>query len=178
MTARDRLGAICLVVFDFDGVFTDNSVMVTEDGKEAVVCSRADGLGLQLLRGAGVECLVLSAETNPVVTARCRKLQIECVQGQSNKWETLDTILGATGVPVSDVAYVGNDLNDLECLARVGVPICVADAHPPVKAACQLVTTRRGGHGAVREICEWILEAKGVSGADVFAATSVPQPTA
>ncbi len=163
-----QLRSVRLVVFDFDGVFTDNRVLVMEDGREAVLCTRADGLGLQLLRRAGVECVVLSTETNPVVEARCRKLGLPCVQGQWNKVEALERLLAERGFSAREVAYVGNDVNDLECLERVGVPISVADAHPTAKAVAQLVTTRKGGDGAVREICEWLLAARGIGIADAF----------
>jgi 3-deoxy-D-manno-octulosonate 8-phosphate phosphatase (KDO 8-P phosphatase) len=164
------LARVRLVVFDFDGVFTDNRVLVHQDGSEAVFCSRADGLGVQLLQRAGVACVVLSTETNPVVEARCRKLDLPCVQGAWDKVAALERLLAERGVEATDVAYVGNDVNDLACLARVGVPIVVADAHPAVKAVATLVTTRRGGEGAVREICEWLLEARGMDVARAFEA--------
>lgn len=166
---RDLMASVRLVVFDFDGVFTDNRVLVAEDGSEAVFCSRADGLGLQAVQRAGVACLVLSTETNPVVEARCRKLGLECVQGQWNKREALERILAERGIPPGEVAYVGNDVNDLGCLGYAGVPIAVADAHPKVRALARLVTSRKGGDGAVREVCEWVLEARGQDVADVFA---------
>lgn len=168
MSDLDLLKAIRLLVLDFDGVFTDNRVLVSEDGTEAVFCSRADGLGLQLLQRAGVACHVLSTEVNPVVSARCRKLGVACGQGKWEKAAALDELIAAQALGASEVAYVGNDVNDLACLARVGVPICVADADPRVKAACRLVTTRPGGAGAVREICEWILEARGSDIASMF----------
>lgn len=156
-----RLRAVRLVVFDFDGVFTDNRVIVFEDGREAVVCSRGDGMGLGLLRRAGVDLLILSTETNPVVSVRARKLRVECLQGCENKWTALQEILGARGIAAAQVAYVGNDVNDIECLRHVGVPICVADAHPEAKAVARLVTERPGGKGAVREICDAIVRARG-----------------
>ena len=168
-TARTRkqprdelLRRIRLVVFDFDGVFTDNRVLVSEDGHESVFCSRADGLGVQLLQKSGVPCVVLSTEKNPVVGARCRKLGLECIQGRWNKVAALDGLVADKQIPWSTVAYVGNDVNDLACLERAGVSVCVADAHPSVRAVSRLVTKRPGGDGAVREICEWILKAKGV----------------
>lgn len=167
-SAARLLKRVRVVVFDFDGVFTDNRVLVSEDGREAVVCTRADGLGLQLLTRAGVDCIVLSTETNPVVSARCRKLGLPCVQGQWNKVEALERLLAERGVPAAEAAYVGNDVNDLGCLERAGVPIAVADAHPAVKAVARVVTTRKGGEGAVREICEWILAARGVDIARAF----------
>ena len=131
------------------------------------------------LQKAGVRCIVLSAETNPVVTARSRKLGLECVQGRWNKAEALELILAEKGIPRAHVAYVGNDVNDLACLARVGVSICVADAHPAVKEASRLRTTRPGGGGAVREICEWILKVRGVALDDSFesAAGNEHQPS-
>jgi len=169
-----QLRSIRLVVFDFDGVFTDNRVLVVEDGMEAVFCSRADALGVKLLQQSGVDCLVLSTEANPVVATRCRKMGVECVAEQWNKVPALDRIVNARKVAWSDVVYVGNDVNDLGCLARVGVPICVADADPRISAVCKLITARPGGNGAVREICEWILNARGVSLADAFLAAEAP----
>ena len=161
---REDLDAVTFVAFDFDGVFTDNRVLVMEDGREAVFCSRADGLGLQALVRSGVGCLVLSTETNPVVSARAAKLGLECVQGLGDtKWEALQRILTERGIDPGRVAYVGNDINDLDCLRHVGVGICVADAYPEVKAAARFSTLRPGGQGAVREVCDLILKGREVS---------------
>lgn len=147
-----------LVVFDFDGVFTDNRVLVGEDGREFVFCHRADGLGLGYLRQSGVDCLVLSLETNPVVARRCEKLKLDYYQGCTDKWALLQRILREKGIDRSQVAYVGNDINDLACMGQVGLAICVADAYPEVKSVAGLVTRRRGGEGAVREICDLLLK--------------------
>ncbi len=147
-----------LVVFDFDGVFTDNRVLVGDDGREFVFCHRGDGLGLGYLRRSGVDCLVLSLETNPVVARRCEKLKIDYYQGCADKWALLQRILREKGIDRSQVAYVGNDINDLACMEQVGLAICVADAYPAVKSAARLVTRRRGGEGAVREICDLLLK--------------------
>lgn len=149
-----------LIVFDFDGVFTDNRVLVGEDGSEYVFCSRADGLGLANLRRRGVDCMVLSTEKNPVVARRCEKLKLECFQGIADKWKTLKGILQKKKVDSAYVGYVGNDINDLACMESVGVAICVADARPEIKAVAHLVTARRGGEGAVREICDLVIRAK------------------
>lgn len=143
-----------LVVFDFDGVFTDNKVYVFEDGREAVACSRSEGFGLERLRKTGVELLVLSTEVNPVVTARCRKLQLDCVQGQRDKRAALEQILAERNVPPGQVAYVGNDVNDRGCLELVGLPMVVHDAHPDVHPLARYRTARCGGDGAVRELCD------------------------
>lgn len=146
------------VVFDFDGVFTDNRVLVSQDGDESVYCNRSDGLGLDRLREASLPLLVLSTETNPVVAARCRKLQLECRQGLSDKQSALVQFAAERQIPMSSIIYVGNDWNDRDCLATVGCGIVVADAHPSVRALASLVLNQRGGSGAVREVCEMVLE--------------------
>ena len=157
---EESLGRIRLIVFDFDGVFTDNRVLVGQDGSEYVLCNRADGLGLAMLRMQGMDCIVLSTEINPVVARRCEKLSLECFQGCADKWETLKGILEERGIDPSQVAYVGNDVNDLACMEHVGLAICVADAYPEVKSAADFVTQRRGGEGAVREICDLVIRSR------------------
>lgn len=146
--------AVKLLVFDFDGVFTDNLVFVFEDGREAVRCSRADGLGLAKLRRRGMPMCIVSTEVNPVVGARAKKLQLRCVQGCADKAAALDSLLAEAGCTDAQLAYIGNDINDLPCLARAGLPIVVADAHADVLAHALYRTSARGGHGAVREVCD------------------------
>lgn len=109
------------VVMDFDGVLTNNNVLVTEDGVEAVSCSRSDGMGLEMLRKRGVRLLVLSKERNPVVAARCRKLKVECRHGIEKKLPELRAWLTDQKIEASNTIYVGNDVNDLECLAAAGL---------------------------------------------------------
>ena len=150
-------------MLDFDGVLTDNAVWVSDDGAELVRCDRSDSLGLAMLARAGIAAMVLSTETHPVVAARCRKLNVPCVQGVSDKGTTLASVLAERGVDPARVAYVGNDVNDLDCLALVGVPVAVADAHPRVLDAASIVLSRPGGHGAVRELCELVLDAAQVA---------------
>ncbi len=152
-----------LLVLDFDGVLTDNRVLVHEDGTESVWCHRGDGWGIARLKDAGLPVVVLSTETNGVVTARCRKLGVDCLQGQDDKGAALHRLLQARGVDAARVAFVGNDVNDLECLRAVGVPIAVADATGPARDAAVLVTTLPGGFGAVREVADWILAALAAS---------------
>ena len=149
-----------LLVLDFDGVMTDDRVLVDQDGVESVWCHRGDGWGIARLRDAGVPIVVLSTETNPVVAARCEKLRIDVMQSCDDKLRLLRQLAGARGVAASRIAFVGNDVNDLAGLRWVGVPIAVADAAPDVRAACRYVTRRPGGHGAVREVAEWILAAR------------------
>ncbi len=156
------LSGIRLLVLDFDGVLTDNRVVVHQDGSEAVHCDRSDGLGVErLLAGGRVEIAVLSKETNPVVAARCRKLKLPCAQGHDDKLPQLVKMAAERGLGAEQIAYVGNDVNDLEVMAWCGVAIAVADAYPQALAAADLVTRRPGGHGAVREVCDLLLEAAG-----------------
>ncbi len=154
------LEAVRLLVLDFDGVMTDNRVLVDQEGTEAVWCHRGDGWGVARLKEAGLEALVLSTETNPVVAARCRKLGLECIQGCHDKLSALQAIARQRSLEWEQIAYLGNDVNDLACLRWVGAPMAVADAWPEVRAAARLVTRRPGGQGAVREVVDWILEAQ------------------
>ena len=145
------------VIFDFDGVFTDNKVYVFQDGREAVACNRSDGYGISMLRKTNIPLLVLSAEENPVVAARCRKLQLECLHGIHDKLPALTQWLADRGLDIHQTMYVGNDINDIACMQAVGFPIAVADAYPQVKAVAKLVLATQGGYGAVREVCDLIL---------------------
>lgn len=156
------LSPIRLLVLDFDGVLTDNRVVVHQDGSEAVRCNRSDGLGIETLLARGVvEVVVLSKETNPVVAARCRKLGLPCCQGYDHKRPKLEELVAERGLTASQIAYVGNDVNDLEAMDWCGVAIAVADAYPEARAAADVVTRRSGGDGAVREVCDLLLTACG-----------------
>jgi N-acylneuraminate cytidylyltransferase len=158
-----ELAEVELLVLDFDGVLTDNRVLVDQNGVEAVWCDRGDGWGLARLRDAGVSIVVLSTETNPVVGARCRKLGIEAIQACDDKLAALQHLARLRQLPPSRIAYVGNDVNDLTCLRWVGVPVAVADAVPDVREVCRFVSSRPGGHGAVREIADRIRTARSQS---------------
>ncbi len=163
MSARTKsnvpdLTKIKLLALDFDGVLTDNRVLVDQEGKEAVWCDRGDGWGIARLKAHGVRVVILSTETNPVVAARARKLEVECWQGLPDKLSLLKEIANKYSLHPDQVAFVGNDVNDLECLRWAGVAIAVADAHPTVLATAQIVLTKPGGRGAVREVADWILQ--------------------
>ena len=151
---------ITLVVFDFDGVMTDNRVLVDQSGHEAVWCHRGDGLGITRLKDAAFDIVVLSTERNPVVTARCRKLNIEAIQDCDDKLTTLQQVAAERKLSPAQIAYVGNDVNDLSCLQWVGWPIAVADALPEVRAAAKWVTRLPGGGGAVREVADRLVAAR------------------
>jgi 3-deoxy-D-manno-octulosonate 8-phosphate phosphatase (KDO 8-P phosphatase) len=154
---RDQLlKKIELVVFDFDGVFTDNKVYITENGMESVSCFRSDGLGLDLLRKLNIKMAIISTEKNCVVQARAKKLRLDCYHGIDEKKIVLQSIIDQYGVDFSKVAFVGNDINDLSCMRLVGLPVAVNDAYPEVKKAARIVLNRKGGMGAVREFCEMV----------------------
>ncbi|GAB4462634.1 MAG: N-acylneuraminate cytidylyltransferase [Anaerolineales bacterium] len=149
-----------LIIFDFDGVFTDNRVWTDQDGRESVAASRSDSIRFGELRAKGVELLILSSEPNPVVTARAKKIGVEVIQGigLQDKGRVMRDVLEQKKVKAENVVYVGNDLNDLPCFEVAGWAVAVADAFPEVIRAADYVLSRPGGHGAVRELCEIILK--------------------
>jgi len=153
------LERVRMAIFDFDGVFTDNRVWVSERGEEALAFSRSDGLGLRRLDEVGVQYLIVSMERNPIVGARAQKLNAECVQGFGVE-DKLSIVRERAGPTLDDVAYVGNDINDVECLRAVGLPVVPADAWPEVKPLARWVLERQGGHGCVREFCDAVWEAQ------------------
>jgi 3-deoxy-D-manno-octulosonate 8-phosphate phosphatase (KDO 8-P phosphatase) len=152
-TAAD-LRAIRFVAFDFDGVFTDDAVYVSQNGTESVRCWRGDGLGLRKLDALGIGTAILSTEVNPVVGLRARKLRIACFQGLEDKRARLEALAGEVGIPLAAFAYVGNDINDLGCFVAVQMPIAVRNAHADVLGQVRYRTEAAGGHGAVREVCD------------------------
>jgi len=155
-----RIASVRLLVFDFDGVFTDNMVYVSEEGVESVRCWRGDGLGLSRLREVQVESMIVSTEVNPVVSARARKLRIACMQGVPDKAAALRAACLERAVPLECAGFVGNDINDIPAFEIAGLPICVADAHPEVDSYALYRTKLPGGHGAVREVCDMVFHAR------------------
>ncbi len=145
------------LIMDFDGVFTDNAVFVDQNGTETVRCNRSDGLGIDRLRATGLPLLVLSKEQNPVVAARCEKLQLECLQGLHEKRPALEQWCQDRRLDLMHVVYIGNDINDLTCFDAVGYTVAVADAWPEVLQAATIVLSRPGGAGALRELSDLIL---------------------
>jgi YrbI family 3-deoxy-D-manno-octulosonate 8-phosphate phosphatase len=148
------------VVTDFDGVHTDDTAEIDHKGNERVSVSRGDGLGVRLLREAGVPVLILSTEEHPVVLARAAKLRVEAQHGVGDKAAALTEWASAKGIALDRIAYVGNDINDLGCLSIVGWPIAVPGSHQSVISAARVVLGHRGGAGAVRELAERVLRAR------------------
>lgn len=150
-----------LVVFDFDGVLTDNRVLVFEDGREAVFCNRSDGLAFDMLRHASIPTLILSTEKNPVVGARAQKLRVDVLQSVSNKKETLQNYCKKNKIPLHSVMFIGNDINDLEVMKTVGYPVAVSDAHPSVKNVACYISECIGGQGVARDVVENLIMLNG-----------------
>ena len=150
-----------LLVMDFDGVFTDDTVITDQDGRESVICSRSDGFGLDMLRQHGkVHALILSREENPVVSARARKLKLEVYQGVQDKAQAIQQLIKERNLAQAEVIYIGNDLNDLPVLPYVGYFACPQDAHSEVIRRADLVLSKPGGCGAIRELVEIILRSE------------------
>ena len=155
---KKKFKKIKLLVLDFDGVFTDNRVLVSEDGKESVFCHRGDGLGIEMFKKEGIETVIISKEKNPVVQARCDKLGIECWQGIDNKETIFLREIKKRNLELENVCFVGNDITDLECIKKAGLGVAVADSEKPVLNIADYITKKKGGRGAVRELCDLILE--------------------
>lgn len=144
------------IAFDFDGVFTNNKVVVNENGEESVVCSRSDGIGLAKLRDLNIQLIIISSEANQVVTCRAKKLEIEVKQNVSDKESAVREWSKKIGIPLESIAYFGNDENDLPALKIVGFPIGVSDSVEAVRNSTIFLTEKAGGQGSVRELCDLI----------------------
>ncbi len=151
---------IVLIVSDFDGVMTDNRVMIDETGKESVYVSRADGQGINILRAMGIELVILSTETNNVVKKRAEKLRVECIHGVKDKAEHLTAYCYKRNIELKNVAYIGNDVNDYNAMQLAGMKIVPCDAYEEVKHIADYVTTVKGGYGVVREVAGQIKSAR------------------
>ncbi len=149
---------IGLIVFDFDGVMTDNKVKVDEKGEESVVCNRGDGLGIDAIRKAGIPMIILSTETNEVVAHRAKKLNLECHQGIGNKKEYLEKYLKEKMIDPKRVVYVGNDVNDVPSFDVVGYVIAPRDSHREVLDKADIILSKNGGEGVVRELSDLLLK--------------------
>jgi 3-deoxy-D-manno-octulosonate 8-phosphate phosphatase (KDO 8-P phosphatase) len=160
MISPSTFSSVRLIVFDFDGVFTDNTVLVDQRGVESVRCWRSDGLGISRVLALGVQTYIISTEVNPVVTVRAEKLNTPCRQGVQRKDDEILNICGELGIPTKQTMFVGNDINDIPAFKVIGFPVAVADAYPEVSPYVIFQTERPGGLGAVREICDIVFEAK------------------
>lgn len=160
--ARTPLERIRLVVLDVDGVLTDGRLYYQSGGEALKVFHARDGLGLKLLMRAGIKVGVISGRTSDAVAIRCRELGIDCLeQGCEDKVAALDRLLKRLSLSAAEVLCVVDDTSDLPLMRAVGHAVAVADAHPEVRRAADRTTVASGGHGAVREVCDWLLAAGG-----------------
>lgn len=158
MRLRQRWPESCkTLILDFDGVLTDDLVITSSEGIESVVCSRSDGLGVEMMRESGIRIMVLSREDNVVVKMRCEKLNVEFLHGVKTKLMFLKTWSSEHQIPLSEICYIGNDVNDLECIKAVGLGLALRDSHREAKRSARLVIPRCGGRGAVRLIADSLL---------------------
>ena len=150
------LSNIELMVYDFDGVMTDNKVYVDQNGKEMVQVNRGDGLGVSEIKKLGIQQIIISTEKNTVVSSRATKLGIPCLQGIENKKTVLMDYCEKNNIDLQNVAYMGNDLNDKDAMIMSGVTFCPADAHESIKAIAEYVLKTNGGNGVIRELYDFI----------------------
>lgn len=152
-----------VLLLDVDGVLTGGEIVYTDDGTETKAFNVKDGLGIKLLMDAGVSVGIITGRRSNALLHRCADLGIDLIyDGIQNKGAILDAVIKQSGVTAKEIAFVGDDLPDIPLLRKVGLAVAVADAHDSVKQIADSVTKRNGGQGAVREICEAILSAKGL----------------
>ena len=145
---------IDLIIYDFDGVMTNNQVLVGEDGKESVFCNRSDGLAISKIKEMELSQIIISTETNKVVEKRAAKLKIPVIQSADNKKELIIEYCQEQGLDLKRVIYVGNDINDLEAMKLVGYPIAPSDTGKELKNIARIVTKTKGGEGVIRELLD------------------------
>ena len=156
----EKFAGIRLVGFDVDGVFTDGRFYLADDGTEMKAFHTQDGFGIRRLRDAGIHVCIISGRRSNAVARRMQELGVaHVILGTRDKVAALHELIATIDVAKEETAYVGDDVPDLPLLAEVGLPIAVANAMPEVKAACAYTTTRPGGFGAVREVCDLVFEA-------------------
>ena len=147
-----------LMVYDFDGVMTDNKVFIDQNGKEMVQVSRADGLGIKLIADLGIEQIIISTEKNAVVSARAKKLNIPCFQGADDKLSVLKKYCNNRKISLETVGYVGNDINDYDVMKEVGETYCPSDANKIIKNISKYILKTCGGNGVTREIYDLLIK--------------------
>lgn len=158
----EKASRIKLVIFDVDGVLTDGSLFLSDDGQEYKAFHSQDGFGMRLLQESGIEIGIITGRESTLVKLRMEELGItQVMQGRREKGPALDELMEKTGLSLDEIAYVGDDVVDLPIMSRVGLSIAVQDARPIVKKHAHWITQSPGGRGAGRDVCELVLEAHG-----------------
>lgn len=160
---NSRAKNIELVVFDVDGVFTDGRIYISNQGEETKAFNVRDGHGVRMLVHYGVQVAVISGRNSQAVNIRMKELDVtDVLQGHIDKRAAFNELAQNKGLEYSQMAFVGDDIIDVQAMQMAGLSFAVADAHEWVKSHADVVTARNGGEGAVREVCELILDAKGL----------------
>jgi 3-deoxy-D-manno-octulosonate 8-phosphate phosphatase (KDO 8-P phosphatase) len=159
--AQETLKKIRLLILDVDGVLTDGHIIYHDDGRETKIFNVKDGFGLRLLSMAGIDVCIATGRMSGALRHRCKNLGIQLIfDGLHHKADILSELIEKTGISANQMAFVGDDLLDLSLMARVALPVAVADAQEEVVQASHAITQLKGGHGAVREVCDAILKAQ------------------
>jgi 3-deoxy-D-manno-octulosonate 8-phosphate phosphatase (KDO 8-P phosphatase) len=162
MICHSKLKHIKVLLLDVDGVLTKGDIMYHNDKTETKAFNVKDGFGIRLLLDSGINVGIITARKSDALLHRCADLGIQMIyDGVTDKGNVLESVLSKTGLSPKEIAFVGDDLPDIPLLKKVGASIAVADAHETVRSIVDMVTVREGGNGAVREVCDWILQAKG-----------------
>lgn len=149
---------IKLIVYDFDGVMTNNTVIFDEYGKESVLVNRSDGLAVSLIKKLNIPQIIISSEENAVVIRRAKKLGIPAINCAKDKTDTLMEYCFKNNCSLTNVAFIGNDVNDKKVLENVGHPICPIDAHPTIKSICKTIINKKGGDGVIRRFYDMLID--------------------
>tara|TARA_B100001250_G_C19209801_1_gene533153 strand:+ start:51 stop:533 length:483 start_codon:yes stop_codon:yes gene_type:complete len=149
---------IKLLVYDFDGVMTDNKALIFPNGDEAVFINRSDGLAIKKIKSLNLQQLIISSEKNNIVQKRAQKLNIPAINGIDNKLNQLKKYIKINNIKIDNVAFIGNDINDLEVMTEVGICISPADAVEEILKISDFITHAKGGSGVIREIYKKIYE--------------------
>jgi 3-deoxy-D-manno-octulosonate 8-phosphate phosphatase (KDO 8-P phosphatase) len=158
-----QLNKIDQLLLDVDGVLTDGTIIYNDHRVETKAFNVKDGLGIRLLKRAGVRIGIMTARQSAALYRRCKDLDIDMIHdGIKDKAVVLKQIIVESQIPAENTAFIGDDLTDLPVMRRVGFPIAVADAHEVIRKNAKCVTVAKGGGGAVREVCDAILQAKGL----------------
>lgn len=149
---------IKLILYDFDGVMTDNKVVMDQFGNESVIVNRSDGLAIAEINRKNIQQMIISTEKNPVIQKRAEKLNIPFLSSVKNKKREVQRILKQSGIKRDEVMFIGNDINDLEAMKFVGYPVSPNDAHIKINNISKIVTKSKGGEGVIRELLDILIE--------------------
>ena len=160
MTDINYFKNIKLLAYDFDGVMTNNKVFINQNGEEMVQVNRSDGMAISFMKKLNISQIIISSEDNIVVAKRAEKLKIPFIKGVRDKERVLEGYCKENNIELENVAFVGNDLNDLKVMKKSGLPICPSDAASRIKDISKIVLNEKGGDGVIRELFEYIQDSQ------------------